>query len=172
MIIKPKSITAQNGGFSLLEANIAIVLTLITMVGSFAANTNFLALLKSANHASAASQSVQERVEQMRIANWLQITDSNYLKANLISSPTASARTLPNCTETVTITPYPAPETGSAPIKLVRSNGQVTVESANAALKKAAMVKVEWNLRWKAAAAEPVRSRSGTVLLAKGGIVK
>lgn len=168
-----KSLTSRRGGFSLLEANMAVALSLMTLAGCFAANANFLAVLKSSNQAASASQSVQERVEQMRIANWLQITDPNYVKTNLIGSATASARSLPNCTETLTLSAYPEPVSGgSTPTKLTRTGGEVTVISTNPSLKSTAMVKAEWTLAWKPSAAGPARSRTGTVLVAKGGIVK
>lgn len=160
-------------GFSILEANIAVALTLVSLAGCFAANANFMALLKSAEQAAAASQSIQERVEEMRIANWVQITDVNYLQNNLVSSPTASEQTLPGCVETVTVSLYPPPPSGAAAsTKITRNNGQVVVESTDDTLKDTAMVKVDWLVSWKPRSDQTVRSRSGTVLVAKGGIVK
>ena len=160
-------------GFSILEANFAVAVTLISLAGCFAANANFLALLKSAEQAAAASQSIQERVEQMRIANWIQITDVDYLQSNVLSSPTASARTLAGCTETLTVSAYPSPSLGApAPTKITRTDTQLVVESADASLKKNAMVKVDWVITWNPRSDQSPRSRSGTVLVAKGGIVK
>ena len=160
-------------GFSILEANIAVALTIISLAGCFAANANFLAVLKSANQGASASQSIQERVEQMRIANWLQITDSDYLKTTLLSSPTNSARTLPGCTETLTVTAYPPPSSGAVgSTQLTGNNGQATVISTDPTLKDNAMVKAEWVISWTAGSNQAVRSRTGSVLVAKGGIVK
>jgi hypothetical protein len=170
--MKLRSTHDRSGGFSLLEANLAVALTLIGLAGCFAANANLLAVLRAANQGASASQSIQERVEQMRIANWLQITDSTYLKTNLLSSPTASARSLPGCTETLTVTAYPPPASGAVPsTKLTSSNGQVAVTSSDPALKDNAMVKADWVLTWTTRN-QSVRTRSGSVLMAKGGIVK
>ena len=161
------------GGFSILEANVAVALTLVSLAGCFAANANFMALLKSAEQAAAASQSIQERVEQMRIANWVQITDANYLKSNLVSSATASERALPACAETLTVSPYPPPVSGAtASIKITRTDGNVVVQSTDDTLKDTAMVRVDWLVTWKPRSDQTARSRSGTVLVAKGGIVK
>jgi len=160
-------------GYSVLEANVAVALTLISLTACFAANANFLAVLKSAEQAAAASQSIQERVEEMRIANWIQITDVNYLQTNLVSSPTASERTLPSCTETLTVTAYPPPSSGaSTSTKITRTDTQLVVESTDAKLKDNAMVKVDWVVTWSPRSNQMARSRSGTVLVAKGGIVK
>jgi Prokaryotic N-terminal methylation motif len=163
----------RSQGFSLLEVNIAVALTLIGLTGCFAANANLLGMLKAANQGASASQSIQERVEQMRIANWLQITDSNYLKTALLSSPTASARSLPGCTETLTLTAYPPPVSGGGPsTRLTGSNGQVAIVSNDNALKDNPMVKADWVVTWTVAGNQSVRTRSGSVLVAKGGIVK
>jgi hypothetical protein len=130
-------------------------------------------MLKAANQGAAASQSIQERVEQMRIANWLQITDSNFLRTNLLSSQTASARSLPGCTETLTVSAYPAPVSGGGPsTRLSSSDGQVAIVSNDASLKDNAMVKADWVVTWIVAGNQSVRTRSGSVLVAKGGIVK
>jgi hypothetical protein len=159
--------------FSILETNVAVALTLISLAGCFAANANFLAVLRSANQSASASQSIQERVEQMRIANWLQITDPTYLQTSLLSSPTASARTLPGCTETLTVSAYPPPTSGTASsTKLSSTNGQVSLVSTDPALKDNAIVKADWVVTWTAAGNKSVRTRSGSVLVAKGGIVK
>lgn len=163
----------RSQGFSILEANFAVALTLIGLAGCFAANANLLGVLRSANQGASASQSIQERVEQMRIANWLQITDSDYLKTTLLSSPTASARSLPGCTETLTVTQYPPPASGAIPAtKVTSSNGQVAVVSSDTALKDNSMVRADWVVTWTAPGNQSVRTRSGSVLVAKGGIVK
>jgi hypothetical protein len=160
-------------GYSILEANIAVAITLVTLAGCFAANANFIALLKSAEQAAAASQSIQERVEQMRIANWVQITDVNYLQSNLVSSPTASERALPGCVESLTVSLYPPPASGpTGSTKITRSDSQVVVESTDNTLKDTAMIKVDWVVSWKPRSDQSLRSRSGSVLVAKGGIVK
>ena len=171
--MKFNSLKTSKAGYSLLEANIAVALCIMTLAGCFAANANFLSVLKSANQSAAASQSVQERVEQMRIANWAQITDSAYLRSNVIGSPTASARSLPDCVETITLSAYPAAALGAnTPTQITRTNGQVNVDSTDPTLKNNSMVKAQWTLKWRASGSQTFRFRTATVLIANGGIVK
>jgi hypothetical protein len=170
--MKLSSFTNLKSGYSLFEANIAVAICIITLGGCFAANANCLGMLRAANESAAASQSLQERVEQMRIANWVQITDSNYLKTHLVASPTASARSLNDCTETLTLTAYPPPVGVSTSTKIRRTNGVVSVDSHGPNLKNSAMVKAEWTLSWKTAGKETLRTRTGAALVANGGIVK
>jgi hypothetical protein len=110
----------------LFEANTAVAICIVTLGGRFAANANCLGVLRSANESPADSQSLQERVEQMRIANWVQIRDSDYLKTNLVASPTASVRTLGDCTETLTLTAYPPPGGVSTPMQIRRTASSAT----------------------------------------------
>ena len=170
--MKLSSLTHLKSGYSLVEANVAVAICIVTLGGCFAANANCLGMLRSANESAAASQSLQERVEQMRIANWVQITDSEYLKTNLVASPTASARSLGDCTETLTLTAYPPPAGVSTSMKIRRTNGLVSVDSNAPNLKNSAMVKAEWTLSWKTAGKETLRTRTGAALVANGGIVK
>ena len=170
--MKLSSLARLKSGYSLLEANVAVAICLVTLSGCFAANANCLGMLRSANESAAASQSLQERVEQMRIANWVQITDSDYLKTNFVASPTASARSLSDCSETLTLTAYPPPAGVSTSMKIRRTNGIVTVDSNASNLKNSAMVKAEWTLSWTTAGKKTSRSRTGAVLVANGGIVK
>src|SRR6476660_4964758 len=99
----------RTGGFSILEANIAVALTMISLAGCFAANANFLAVLKSAHQSATARQSLQEGVDQMPSANSRQTTDPDYPKTTPLTPPTHPARTRPACTETLTVTAYPPP---------------------------------------------------------------
>src|SRR5687768_18616972 len=105
MKLRPSHNRSQ--GFSLVEVNLAVALTLIGLAGCFAANANLLGMLKAANQGASASQSIQERVEQLRLANWLQIAGSEYLRTNLPPSPTAPARRLAACSATWTLTAGP-----------------------------------------------------------------
>ena len=170
--MKLSSLTDLKSGSSLFEANIAVAICIVTLGGCFAANANCLGMLRSANESAAASQSLQERVEQMRIANWVQITDSDYLAAQLVASPTASARSLGDCTETVTLTAYPPPAGVSTSMTIRRTNGLVSVDSHAPNLKNSAMVKAEWTLSWTMAGKETLRTRTAAALVANGGIVK
>src|SRR4051794_35699525 len=118
-------------GETLIEAVVAVA-TLGTFVAALMVmGSSILALLRSANESATVNQAIQERVEQIGMAGWVQSTDPPYLKGVLAAS-SDSAAALPSPTETITVSAYPP--NGSTPLQVVRSNGTTQTVSTNANL--------------------------------------
>src|ERR1041384_2258951 len=93
-------------GSTLIEAMMAAGISALFLGSLFAINTSSMSTIKMAREAAAASQVLQQRVESMRIANWHQITDANWVKANLLNAAAPGAGALKSLSETLTLTPY------------------------------------------------------------------
>jgi len=158
-------------GFTLVETSVAV--TLVGMFISFllASSSNVLGLLRTAKDNVSASQALQERVEEMRIANWVQITDAEFLRSDLFSGSASSTAALSKPVETITVSAYP-PKAGSVAAQIRRENNVTSVVSTNLALKDERMVRVDVNLTWKGFPRNRTRVRAATVLVAQGGITK
>jgi Tfp pilus assembly protein PilV len=156
-------------GYALIEANIATGMVGVFIAAVMMMNSNLLGIIKTARESSSANQSLQERVELMRIANWVQITDSNYLANNLLNTATGSAVGLPSLAETMTITSADNPS--MAPAKVIRSGNSVRVTSSNSTLQNERMVRVDLKLVWQGLDRRQ-HTRSTCALIAKGGIAK
>jgi hypothetical protein len=161
----------SHDGFTLIETTLAI-----TMLGLFISmllvmNSNILGLLRNSKDNVAASQALQERVEQMRIANWLQITDATYLSGTLFAAPCDSAGTLPGAVEKITVSTYP-PKAGSKPTEVLRSSDGAQIIKSNADLKDEHMVRVDLEVTWKGFPRNRSRVRATSAIIAKGGITK
>jgi hypothetical protein len=165
-----KRLTSQSG-FSLLESAVATTLAGLFLSMLMVMSSNVLGLLRTSKDNVSASQALQERVEQMRIANWLQITDSDYLADALLAAGSDSAGNLGSPIETVTVSAYPA-KAGFTAAQATRQNGTNQVISSNAALKDERMVRVDISLTWKGFPRNRQRVRATTALIAKGGIAK
>lgn len=161
----------QCSGFALLETIFAMGMIGVFLSILMVMSSNLLGLLRTAKDNVAATQTLQERVEQMRIANWVQITDANYIATQMMNSAAASTGTLDTTIESVTVSAYPA-KTGFATAKVTRQNQQTQVVSSNSALKNERMVRVDIELGWQGFPKKRMRSRAATVLIAKGGITK
>jgi len=160
-------------GFTLIEAVVTVAMVGLFLSALMVMNSNVLALLRTAKDNASASQTVQERVERMRIANWVQITDANYIASTLLGNASASTGSLGNPVETVSVTGYRS--TGDVPgmrAKVVRQNNATQIVLSNAALKDERMVRVEVNLTWRGFPRNRLRERATTALIAKGGITK
>src|ERR1043166_9567960 len=92
-------------GSTLIEAMMAAGISALFLGSLFAMNTSSMSTIKMAREAAAARQVLQQRVESMRIANWHQITDANWVKTNLLNSAAPGASDLKSVSETLTITP-------------------------------------------------------------------
>lgn len=156
--------------FTLIETTLAIAILGLFITMLLVMNSNVLGLLRNSKDNVSASQALQERVEQMRIANWVQISDTDYLKDKLLATPTGSASSLPDATETITVSAYPA-KTGS-PVRVTRAKNATRVDSLNTTLQAERMVRVDVELTWEGFPQKRRRTRVATVIIAKGGITK
>lgn len=135
-------------------------------------NSNLLGLLRNSKETASASQALQERVEQMRIANWQQITNSTHVRTNILNTATKSSVGLANIVETMTISPYSGSITNNTPLQVVRNGSTVTVNSSNAGLIDLDMVRVDLKVVWEGSPHRRLRTRMTTALIANGGITK
>src|SRR5438067_13480787 len=94
---------AGTAGYSLIELNIAAGMISAFVAAVMMMNANLLGIIKTAKESCSANQALQERIEQMRIANWAQTTDAYYIAANLLNTATGPALRLPKVPQAVTI---------------------------------------------------------------------
>ena len=158
-------------GFTLIETTLAIAMLALFISMLMVMNSNMLGLLRTSKDNVSASQALQERVEQMRIANWLQITDADYLANNVFATGTGSTASLAGPVETITISAYP-PKTGSTAAQLIRKDNATRVVTSNSTLQDERMVRVDLSLTWQGFPRNRQRIRATTALIAKGGITK
>src|ERR1700752_1092013 len=111
-------------GSTLLEAMMAAGISALFLGSLFAMNTASMSTIKMAREAAAASQVLQQRVESMRIANWHQITDADWIKANLMNNAAPGTSDLKSVTETLTIAPYGSANTADT---LITRTGNTAV---------------------------------------------
>ena len=94
------------GGSTLIEASIAAAICALFLGSLFTLNTSSMCTLKMAREAACASQVLQQRVEAMRIANWHQVTDADWVEENLLNTDAAGSAGLKSVSETLTLAPY------------------------------------------------------------------
>lgn len=160
-------------GISLVEVTVAVAMAGLFISALTLMSSNILRLLRTAKDDVSASQALQERVEEMRIANWAQITDTTYLANTLLSTASDSTGGLANPVETVTVTAYRS--TGADPTiraRVIRQNNAALIVTSNSNLKNERMVRVDIDLSWKGYPRSRQRERATTALIAQGGITK
>lgn len=160
-------------GYALVEVAVAVAIVGLFLSMLMVISSNLLGLLRTAKDDISASQALQERVEKMRIANWLQITDANYISTILLATGNDSTGSLADPVETITVTAYRA--SGTDPTissEVIRQNKVNRVVKSHAALKDERMVRVDVNLTWRGFPGNRKRERAASAVIAKGGITK
>ncbi len=152
---------------------VALAIGAIAISGAMSINSQQLRLVKATREASAASHSLQERIEQIRTATWRQITDSTYLSQTLFASLPRSIAPLENYRETITLKVWPERSPSSpGPIlsvtKTPKSAAQVL--NAGAGIGDERLVKVDVQMRWGGSNGNRPHLRELSTIISNGGI--
>ncbi|MEY2484489.1 MAG: hypothetical protein QOG67_3567 [Verrucomicrobiota bacterium] len=164
------STNSRRSGFTLVEAMIAAAISALFLGSLFAINVSSMQTIKMARESAAASQVLQQRVESMRIANWHQITDADWIKANLLNSDAPGTVSLRSVSENLTVMPYGSGNTGTT--QLNRQNGAATISQRNDALLTENAIQIIWTVNYVGAPNEHPTTRQTVAILGKGGVAK
>jgi hypothetical protein len=167
MILSQK---AGAGGTTLIETTIAAATSALFLGSLFTMNMTAMQTIRTSREAGCASQVLQQRVESMRIANWHQVTDADWVSSNLLGSEAAGREGLNQMTETLTLVPYGSDTVGNT--QIVRSGGTTTIVNRNDALLAESAIKVIWTVAYSGGMNSQSTTRQTVAILAKGGVAK
>lgn len=156
--------------FSLIETTVAAAISAMFLSSLFTMNMSTMDTIRCAKESITASQILQQRMESMRIANWHEVTDADWLHDNLLNTDVAGSTPLKNLSETLTIVAYGSGNVGNT--QLTRSNGQATILSENTTLLQENAIKIIWTVNYTGAPNSRSVSRQIVAILAKGGVAK
>lgn len=167
--------------FTVLEAAFAGAIVTVVLSGLFVLQSNMMRMLNASTETANASAHLQARVEQVRLANWPQLTDPVWVQANLLKSPTSADVNLPGLSETYTVAPYQSPSSDAPavlpppPFTVTRqANGKLSVSpagyNASAALSTQEMLQVDLSITFPSLGR--TRTRSQCLLVSPWGISK
>ncbi|MFL6594870.1 MAG: hypothetical protein ACJ8HQ_05450 [Chthoniobacterales bacterium] len=160
-------------GTTLVESAIAACTAALFLGSVFAMNMTAMKTMKTAREASSASQVLQQGVESLRIANWHQITDANWLQADSrspLSGNIAGSDSLKQVTETLTLEPFEGTTTGIT--QIVRSGGTTQIVSRNDSLLTERAVKVILTVAYNGGVNSQPTTRQTVAVVAQGGVAK
>ena len=167
MILFPK---VGVGGFSLIETTIAACTSALFLGSLFTMNMTAMKTIRTSREAGCASQILQQRVESMRIANWHQITDADWVSSNLLGSEADGREGLNQMTETLVLVPYGSETVGNT--QIVRTGGITTIVNRSNALLAESAIKVIWTVAYSGGMNNQSTTRQTVAILAKGGVAK
>ena len=161
---------ARESASTLIESAIAAAISAMFLGSLFCLNSSSMSTLKLARETACASQVLQQRVESLRIANWHQVTDADWLGANLLNAAAPGAGLLKNVSETLTLVPYGSGSTATT--QLTRTNNTVQIVSRNTSLLTENAMKVIWTINYTGAPNDHPCTRQTVAILGKGGVAK
>ncbi|MFL6584154.1 MAG: hypothetical protein ACJ8KU_06520 [Chthoniobacterales bacterium] len=157
-------------GTTLIEATIAACTSAMFLGSLFAMNMTSMKTLRSAREAATASQVLQQRIETLRIANWHQITDANWLKLHVLNADAPGGALLKAESETLTLVPYGSTTVGN--IQLTRSGGTTSITNTNSSMLTESAMKVIWTVGYTGGNQSAAVTRQAVAIIAKGGVAK
>ena len=163
-------LNSNQHAFTLMETTVAAALAAMFLASLFTMNMATMDTIRAAKESIAASQILQQRMESLRIANWHEVTDANWLHDNLLNVDVAGSTPLKNLAEDLTLVAYGSTTTGN--IELARSGGTTTIVSQTAALLAENAIKVIWTVNYTGSPNSRTVSRQIVTILAKGGVAK
>lgn len=159
----------RTAAFSLPETVASMAVAAIAVGGAMAANSSALKLVSTTRESNAASLSMEERLEQLRIANWRQITDSAYLRDTFFATAPKSIAPLNGYTERVVISAWPDP-TAAGQVVVEKTKGSTAnVITAGTGLSDQRLAKLDIRLSWTSTQGR-TRTRDLTTIISNGGI--
>jgi hypothetical protein len=156
----------------IVEALAAAMIIGLFMGGLFQMNALNLRTMRAGKETVAASLVLQERLDQVRNTTWANASQSAYLRT-ILNSPAASASVLPQLTEQITVSAYPA--TSPMPTSAVvtrAANGSTAIVSSNADLSKLRTVRADVTISWRSSPRAKTRTRTLSTIIAEGGITR
>ena len=157
-------------GSTLIEVTMAAGISALFLGSLFTMNMMAMKTIRTSREAACASQVLQQRVESMRIANWHQITDADWVSSNLLGSEADGREGLQQMTETLTLVPYGSETAGNT--QFIRSGGLTTISSRCEALLSESAIKVIWTVSYSGGMNNHSTTRQTVAILAKGGVAK
>lgn len=170
--VLPCEARRSRSGVALVEVMMAGAAIALFMAGLFTMNSFSAKTVRAGKETVAASNIVQERLDQLRKGTWFNVTDPAYVQT-LLGTAAGSGAPLSGLTERITINVYPAASPALTPIQVTRSaNGTVTINSSNTALQQKPMVRADITATWTGSRSGATRTRTVSTVIAQGGIVK
>ena len=157
-------------GATLIETTIAACTSALFLGSLFSMNMTAMKTIRTAREAASASQVLQQRIEGLRIANWHQITNADWVSANLLGASAAGSEGLKAMTETLTLVPYDSATIGNT--QIVRSGATTTIVNRNTGLLAESALKVIWTVVYSGGMNSQSTTRQTVAIVAKGGVAK
>jgi hypothetical protein len=161
--------TARSAAFTLVEVVVGAGVALVGLLAVTALNSANLRYVASARQSNAATLCLQERAEQLRLADWRKITSATYLQNTLLANTPKSAAPLGQLAEKIIVSAFPDDTVAQKLIVERTVSGSRNDLVSGEGLAAQRMAKIEFQTSW-VGADRRLRTRATTTLMTNGGI--
>jgi len=160
----------------MVELMVAVSVIALGFLGLWTAFGQCLSLARAHQETIAATECLQQRVEQARSVGWNALLSANGISGQIFNTPCADAGMLPNLTETITVAPYPALTPAPTPLLVKRTaDGTVTVVTQPAPafdLRSILSVRVDFSMTWTDHQNNRQHTRQNSTVIALEGLLR
>jgi hypothetical protein len=160
--------THRRRAFALPELAITVCIILAAIGGTMVLGMAHLRLVNSSRQSSAATLSLGERIEQVRLTEWRKITDAEYLKDIVLANPAPSAGPLKVISERVVVSAYPNPSAAGRLVVERTTNGERVVKESGDGLTSQSLAQVEFQVSWGDGDEAPQTQTTTTLISNRG----
>ena len=173
----PRRRGSRRSAFTLAEVMVAMFLVLFALAGIYTMQAQSLRIVQSAHDSSAASQVLQQRLEQLRVSAYDTVTTASGLTALMNGTAGAtqsetSMTAVKNFQETVKLSRCPRPGVSPAPapgtITVTRSSNTATSSGVTTDLRTETQIKAQLAVAWTDR--QGSHQREFTTVFSRGGV--
>lgn len=160
-------------GFSLIETLVAVGIVGIGFLGAFATAVQSGKLASAAEDEGLVPSSLEQRVDQLRLLTWPELTDGTGITAKVWTARPTPTAAMDITQETLTLSPW---DVAAAKTLTATWNGTasptVSFDAHTQPLSDASAVKVVATLTWTGRRTLRTQTRSLVTVISRGGISK
>lgn len=169
---RTKRLRRQTGGFTLIEAVVAVAIVVIGFAGAFATVVQAGRMVSGSEEESLVMSGLEQRIDQLRLLNWTALTDGTGIVNDVWTARPEAVAGITVSQETITISPCNVAGTQTLQATWDGNLTPTTSFTGGTALSGAGAVKIVATLTWTGRRSGRVRTESLVTVISRGGISK
>jgi prepilin-type N-terminal cleavage/methylation domain-containing protein len=163
---------ARSGGFTLIEAAIAIAIIAIGFLGTYSAVLQAGKMVSASEEDALVMSGLEQRMDQLRLLEWPALTDGTGITSSVWTARPESTAGIAVTQETLTISPCDVPGAKTLQATWNGTSAPTITFTAGTALSGASAVKVVATLTWTGRRSARSQTRTLITVISRGGISK
>jgi hypothetical protein len=155
-----------------VEVGVAVAIVAIGFLGLFATVLRAGKLVSAAEEESLVESGLEERVDQLRLLEWQELTGATGILAKVWTARPEALAGITVSQETLTISPWEAPGTQTLQATWNGTSTPTTTFSGGTPLSEAKAVKIVASMTWTGRRSAQSQTRKLITVISRGGISK